>query len=222
MDRAKALKVVSEICQVSNGLIKGISLNKISESDKYAIFLKVNPQNLPRQEIQPILDKYELMMKEEENSVYITSNLNRLLARTLMDRAKQAIIDSIDIALNAVPNKDQFYKSLKEKYRLNLQEIPTNYDVFYEALVEVYGVEHFKLERNIVRALHNLVKMQVYTTTEEIPAVNTIVNNHIEESNYLIEKGRQCLEKSQDKLAQAINVQYRDVYQDLFKDSTFY
>ncbi len=75
MDRAKALRVVSEICSVCQDVnINGILLNKIEVTNQYAIFLRVSPNQLPRNEIQRILDIHNLVMREEIDFVFIHSS----------------------------------------------------------------------------------------------------------------------------------------------------
>jgi hypothetical protein len=76
LNRAAALKIVNEIWQHVNGNIDGISLHKITSDEEYSILLKVSPQYLPKDVIQPILDKYNLTMKEETSFIYIKHSMD--------------------------------------------------------------------------------------------------------------------------------------------------
>jgi hypothetical protein len=67
--------------------------------------------------------------------------------------------------------KEQFYRSLEEKYRIKPEDIPTHYGTFHEALVEAYGLGHYKVERQFVRTLHERTKSGFYRQTEEIARV---------------------------------------------------
>lgn len=120
------------------------------------------------------------------------NRLNSLGGKSRIDKVQQAIIESIDLALDrTISDKDEFYVILKEKYGLKREDIPTNYGVFHEALTEIYGLNHHKIDREIIRALHSLAENGTYRLIDEIPAFITIVENHIEEANRLVEKAKQ-------------------------------
>ncbi len=112
-----------------------------------------------------------------------------------MNKVQRAIIHSIDVALsNTIVDKSHFYEILETKYGKTRRHIGDDYGVFHRALVETYGIGHFRIEREIVRVLHDLTRIGLCRLTDEIPAFITIVESNIDESNRGVEEGKRQLD----------------------------
>lgn len=115
---------------------------------------------------------------------------------------KKEIKESIDTALSSFDyvDKSVFYDTLKAQYGLKQEDIPENYDLFHEALSEIYGLKHYSIERKIISVLHTRSKGGSYAEANEIPAFVIIVESYFKETKELLAKSKQTVEKNKAKL----------------------
>jgi hypothetical protein len=92
------------------------------------------------------------------------------------------IFDSVDAALSKIESidKSDFYKILKNNYNIEQQEIGSKFD----------DIEHYKIDRLIVRCLHEHGKNNRNDRTAEISAFNQITQVFASEITQNIKKIR--------------------------------
>ena len=76
MDRAEAMRVLQEIlkaCKEEIMSVTSISVDKTASSSNYTIEIRSSLDGCSRDQINSILDKHKLAMKENENSIIIHS-----------------------------------------------------------------------------------------------------------------------------------------------------
>jgi hypothetical protein len=118
---------------------------------------------------------------------------------------RKVIAESVDTALGSFDfvDKEQFYRILESKYDLKAEDIPVKYEVFHNALSEMFGTAHFAVERKIVAVLHGRSKTGVYDEAHEIPAFAVLVESFmVEVAQKVMENKTQIKEslKTLDKI----------------------
>ncbi len=76
MDRAEAMRVLQEIlkaCKEEIMSVTSITMDKTASANNYTIEIRSSLDECSRDQINSILDKYKLAMKESGNSIIIHS-----------------------------------------------------------------------------------------------------------------------------------------------------
>ena len=119
------------------------------------------------------------------------------------DEVRKVIAESVDIALGSFDyvDKEKFYRTLEAKHGLKVEDIPVKYDLFHSVLCEMFGTDHYAVERKIVQVLHRGSKMGIYDEAHEIPAFSVLVKSYMEEVDRQVTKNKAQIETNLKKLA---------------------
>ncbi len=119
------------------------------------------------------------------------------------DGVRKVIVESVDAALGSFDyvDKGKLYRTLETKYGLKVEDIPAKYEVFHNALSETLGIDHYAVERKIVKVLHGRSKMGVYDEAHEIPAFALLVECHLAEVDKQVSNNKAQIEKNLEALA---------------------
>ena len=105
---------------------------------------------------------------------------------------EKIIFECADSALSRCEflNKQKFYQNLETSYGVKPQNIGSNYEVFHTALKNRLGVNHYIVERVMLRIMKERTKNKVYAQNDEITAFMTISAVYLKESAVEIEKAK--------------------------------
>ncbi len=102
------------------------------------------------------------------------------------DAIKKMIVEVVDLSLSSVSKKrDSFYRTLKKEYNLKRGDIPEHYSIFHEALRNFFDFDHYVIEREMVRILHERTMMGLYDRQQEITVFGMILESYLYESKRL-------------------------------------
>jgi len=120
----------------------------------------------------------------------------------LLDKAKQAILTSVDRALSSFDfvDKEQLYSIFWRDYGLQREDIGEQYDEFHKLLIDLYGVRHFRIERQIVKELHQSSKTGEFVEVNEIPAFASLIESYFKETDQAVKENKTKMQETEDKL----------------------
>ncbi|MDQ1280383.1 MAG: Histidine kinase protein, partial [Thermoproteota archaeon] len=97
---------------------------------------------------------------------------------------QRAIFESVNLALSFFNyvDKKEFYRILKTQYNMRPEDVAGCYPLFHKALVDVYGVNHATIEREILRLLHERTRTDEYSTRNELSTFKDIVESSLRKS----------------------------------------
>jgi len=119
-------------------------------------------------------------LKEFQNIL----NYQQLLVLFNLETADKIIFECVDTALsqNKFLNKEDFYRLLESSYGIEPDSIGSNYEVFHKALNDLLGINHYQVERAILRIMTQRTKDGVYTQSDEITAFSTTTTVYMKET----------------------------------------
>jgi signal transduction histidine kinase len=88
------------------------------------------------------------------------------------------IFECVDAALSKFEwiDKETFYLFLKQKYQVNTEKFADDFEAIHKALKDSFGINHFKIEREIIKILNDRAKDGTYKRYDEVQAFGRIVN----------------------------------------------
>jgi signal transduction histidine kinase len=100
------------------------------------------------------------------------------------------VFECLDAALSSFNfgEKNVFYDYLKRQYGLDDNSFAANFQTIHEALRAEYGLKHYRIEREMVRILHERAKKGIYERSVEISAFSCMVTVFMNESKEDLEK----------------------------------
>ncbi|MCW3999670.1 MAG: ATP-binding protein [Candidatus Bathyarchaeota archaeon] len=109
-----------------------------------------------------------------------------------MSAVNRIIFECTDTALSSFEfaDKTTFYEYLKRKYSFNFEEFAIRFDTVHEALRDVYGANHYKIERMIIRTLNSQSRKGTYEHSDEVAAFGYLVNIFMAEAEKNLERQR--------------------------------
>ena len=124
-------------------------------------------------------------------------------ANLVNDEVRKIIAESVDTALGSFDyiNKENLYRTLETKYGLKAEDIPVKHEIFHTFLSEVLGLDHYAVERKIVKVLHERSKTGVYDEAHEISAFAVLVESYVAEVDQTVLKNNAQIEKNLQTLA---------------------
>ena len=107
-----------------------------------------------------------------------------------MELFEKIIFECVDSALSHCEflNKQKFYQLLEISYNVKPESIGANYEVFHTALKNCLGIDHYKVERIILRIMKKRTEDGIYSRTDEISAFSHITNVYLKESEANLKK----------------------------------
>jgi signal transduction histidine kinase len=111
-------------------------------------------------------------------------------------------IDSID--------KQTFYNYLNKLYKVDCQRFADNFELVHQALRMFYGVNHYRIERIIIRTLNDRAKTGVYERTDEVTAFGIVVNVFMKETEENIKRNKKITQLSNDVKGLEVKVKEAD------------
>lgn len=109
-----------------------------------------------------------------------------------LNKIVQECVDSALSTFNFT-NKSAFYEFLKNKYHFDLSKFADEFTIVHRALEEVYGNNHFKIERAIIHILNQRAKDGTYDRITEINAFSTVINVFISETEKSIQRNKSLM-----------------------------
>jgi signal transduction histidine kinase len=83
------------------------------------------------------------------------------------------------------------YHFLEEYYGITPKEIGDNFNIFHEIIKQLFGVNHYKIERLMIKVLHAKTASGTYSHSSEIAAFTSISNVFMEDIKEKIERNRE-------------------------------
>jgi signal transduction histidine kinase len=122
------------------------------------------------------------------------------------------VYECVDEALSSIENVDKqtFYDYLNKQYKVDSQNFADNFASVHEALRMFYGVDHYKIERSIIRTLNERAKTGVYERSDEIVAFGIVVNTFMKETEENINRNKKIAQLSKDVKGLEVKVREAD------------
>ena len=107
-----------------------------------------------------------------------------------MESFEKIIFECVDSALSQCEflNKQKFYQLLEISYNVKPENIGSNYEIFHTALRNCLGIDHYKVERKILRIMKQRTEDGIYSRTDEIAAFSHITSIYLKESEANLKK----------------------------------
>jgi len=104
-----------------------------------------------------------------------------------LSETESIIFDCVDSTLSQLGfvNKLGLYTCLEKGYGIKPQEIGKNFELFHDLIKQFYGVNHYKIERLMIRVLHEGAKQDNHVRGSEIQAfslITTVFTKDIKEN----------------------------------------
>jgi signal transduction histidine kinase len=128
------------------------------------------------------------------------SSINRIVYGCV-DEAVSSI-DSVD--------KQTFYNYLNKLYKVEFQNFADNFESVHEALRTFYGINHYRIERIIIKTLNDRARTGVYERTEEVTAFGVVVNVFMKETEENITRNKKIAQLSNDVKGLEVKVKEAD------------
>lgn len=102
------------------------------------------------------------------------------------------VYECLEASLSSFEGIDKriFYEYLKEKFNLDLDRLGDEFNSVHKALEEVYGPNHFKIERMMVRNLNQGARDGTYDRNNEIAAFSILVNVFLQETEKSMQRNK--------------------------------
>jgi signal transduction histidine kinase len=116
-----------------------------------------------------------------------------------VSHVNEIVFECVDSALSNLDFVDKrvFYEYLKSHYDLDFQKFAENFEVVHAALEGVYGIDHFKIERILIRKLNEHGQKGSYPRFDEVQAFGIVVNVLMAETEKNLEKNKSTLQVSE-------------------------
>jgi signal transduction histidine kinase len=110
------------------------------------------------------------------------------------------IYECVDEALSSIENSDKqtFYDYLNKQYKIDSSKYADQFNLVHKALVLFYGVNHYNIERIIIRTLNGRAKDGTYDRSDEIAAFGIVVNTFMKETEDNINRNKRIAQLSSD------------------------
>ncbi len=95
-----------------------------------------------------------------------------------MQSIDKILFECLDAILNNFRFIDKigFYCILESQYKVDRHKLSQDFDKFHLALVELYGLKHYQIEKALLKAIDEYRKQGYCKMTDEVTAY-TLVNN---------------------------------------------
>jgi signal transduction histidine kinase len=110
------------------------------------------------------------------------------------------IYECVDEALSSIEKVDKqtFYDYLNRQYKIDFTKFANQFTSVHDALKLFYGVDHYKIERGIIRTLNSRAKDGTYDRGDEITAFGIVVNTFMKETEENINRNKRIAQLSSD------------------------
>ncbi len=110
-----------------------------------------------------------------------------------MENVASIISQCVDSTLSQLEfiDKPALYHFLEEYYGIKSGEIGSNFDVFHEVIKQLFGVNHYKIERLMIKVLHAKTVNGTYSHSSEIAAFAFISNVFMDDIKERIERNKE-------------------------------
>lgn len=106
-----------------------------------------------------------------------------------MSEVNRIVFECLDDALSSFDlDKRTFYDYLKVHYNFDFSKFSDNFQIVHEALNSVFAINHYKIERKIIKTLNERARDGTYDRDTEITAFGNIVNVFLKESEKNIKR----------------------------------
>ncbi len=106
-----------------------------------------------------------------------------------MSTVNEMVFQCVDEALTASNlDKATFYDYLKHEYKFDFDRFADDFRIVHKALEAVFGRNHYRIEREMIRILNERANQGVYERSKEITAFGSMVNVFIEETQKNLER----------------------------------
>jgi signal transduction histidine kinase len=122
------------------------------------------------------------------------------------------VFECVDAALSSIESIDKqtFYDYLDKNYRIEVLKFADQFESVHEALRTFYGINHYRIERVIIRTLNNRAKTGVYERSDEIAAFGIVVNTFMKETEENINRNKKIAQLSKDIKGLEVKVREAD------------
>lgn len=125
-----------------------------------------------------------------------------------MEAYQKIIAECVDFALSQVDfiDKKEFYKRFQASSGIKWEEIGANFDAFHTFLSSRLGIQHYQIERLILRTMKERTQDGIYRQTDEITSFSIVTDAFLRESEANVERIKQLtsLEKYTKNLEQVV------------------
>ena len=107
-----------------------------------------------------------------------------------MESFEKIIFECADSALSQCGflDKQKFYQLLEISYNVKPENLGSNYEIFHTALRNCLGIDHYKVERIILRIMKKRTEDGIYSRPDEISAFSHITSVYLKESEANLKK----------------------------------
>lgn len=106
--------------------------------------------------------------------------------------ANRIVYECLDAAFSRFDfvDKKTFYDLLTQKYHVESDKFADNFEVVHQALKDVFGVNHYKIEREVIHILNDRAKDGTYDRYIEVSAFGRMVNVFMKETESNIKRNK--------------------------------
>lgn len=110
-----------------------------------------------------------------------------------MEDITSIISQCVDLTLSQLEfvDKPALYHFLEEYYGIKPNEIGNNFNVFHDIIKQLFGVNHYKIERLMIKVLHAKTTNGTYNHSSEITAFASISNVFMEDIKERVERSKE-------------------------------
>jgi signal transduction histidine kinase len=122
------------------------------------------------------------------------------------------VYECVDVALSSIETVDKqaFYSYLNRLYNVDSEKFADQFDCVHEALRLYYGINHYRIERTIIRTLNTRAREGIYERSEEVTAFGIVVNIFMKETEENIHRNKRIAQLSRDVKGLEIKVREAD------------
>jgi signal transduction histidine kinase len=128
------------------------------------------------------------------------------------------VYECVDEALSSFESVDKqtFYSYLRQAYEVDSFSFADRFEAVHEALKVIYGINHYKIERIIIRTLNSRAKEGVYQRSDEVAAFGCVVNVFMKETEENINRNRRITQLSD--YAKVLEIKIKDAEEKMKSD----
>jgi signal transduction histidine kinase len=132
-----------------------------------------------------------------------------------LSASNKIIFECLDEALSNFEfvDKKVFYTYLADNYKVDYSRFADKFEIVHTVLKELYGVNHYRIERAVIRILNDRVRKGLYQRTDEVSAFGSMVNVFMAETQKNIARNKQLAILS--SYTKALEAQVKDANEKL-------
>lgn len=129
-----------------------------------------------------------------------------------MSKINKIVYECVDEAISSINtiDKQAFYNYLNKLHKIDFEKFADNFESVHEALKTFYGINHYRIERIIIRTLNDRARTGVYDRTDEVTAFGIVVNVFMKETEENINRNKKIAQLSKDVKGLEVKVREAD------------